>query len=66
MTSYKAAKETINAYKNITSYFNESLSCTDMYNMLHFEMRFGEAETQVIIAALILSGAKFKREEGEK
>ena len=66
MISYKAAKETINAYKNMTSYFDKSLSCTDMYNMLRFQMRFGEAETQVIIAALILSGAKFKREEGKK
>lgn len=66
MISYKAAKETINTYKNMTSYFDESLSCTDMYNMLRFQMRFGEAETQVIIAALILSGAKFKREEGKE
>ena len=56
----KAAKESIEAYKDMTSYFDNSMSQEDMYNMLRYRMQFGEAETRVIIAALVLAGAKFK------
>ena len=56
----KKAKESIEAYKDMTAFFDESMSQEDMYNMLRFRMRFGEAETRVIIAALVLAGAKFK------
>lgn len=56
----EVAKETIEAYKDLTAYFDESMSQEDMYNMLAFRMRFGEAETRVIIASLVLAGAKFK------
>ena len=56
----KAAKESIEAYKDMTSYFDKSMSQEDMYNMLRYRMQFGEAETRVIIAALVLAGAKFK------
>lgn len=58
----KSAKEAIEAYKDNTAYFDESMTQNDMYNMLRYQMRFGEAETRVIISALILSGAKFKHE----
>lgn len=57
----KAARETIDAYKGMTSYFDESMTQEDIYNMLRYRMHFGEAETRVIIAALVLSGAKFHK-----
>lgn len=56
----KDAKESIEAYKDMTSFFDESMTQEDMYNMLRHRMRFGEAETITIIAALVLAGAKFK------
>lgn len=31
-----------------------------MKDMLRYRMRFGEAETNVILAALVLAGAKFE------
>ena len=33
---------------------------SDMKKMLLYRMRFGEAETNVILAALVLTGAKFE------
>ena len=56
----KSANEVIAAYKDMTCYFEESMTQADMYNMLRYRMQFGEAETRVIIAALIVAGAKFK------
>ena len=56
----KAARETIEAYKNETAYFDGSFAQNDMYKMLRYRMNFGEAETRVIIAALVNSRAKFK------
>lgn len=56
----KKAKESIEAYKDMTAFFDGSMSQEEMYNMLRFRMRFGESETIVIIAALVLAGAKFK------
>lgn len=58
----KAARETIEAYKDNTAFFDGSLKHAEMYDMLRYRMRFGEAETRVIIAALINSGAKFATE----
>lgn len=58
----KCAKETIEAYKDMTAFFDESMTQNEMYEMLRYRMQFGEAETRVIISALILSGAKFKDE----
>lgn len=55
------AKAEINEYKDHTAYFDKSISATDMYEMLRYRMRFGEAETRVILASLKLAGAKFKR-----
>lgn len=46
--------------KDDTNYFNYELTMDDMWNMLRYRMQFGEAETAVIIAALIRSGAKFR------
>lgn len=56
----KAAKETIQAYKESTCYFDGTIKQEDMYNMLRYRMNFGDAETRVIIAALVNAGAKFK------
>jgi hypothetical protein len=58
----KSAKEAIEAYKDLTAFFDESMTQNEMYKMLRYRMQFGEAETRVIISALILSGAKFKDE----
>ena len=59
MTKAKA-REIIEANKDNTAYFDKSISAKEMYEMLRYRMRFGEAETKVIIAALEVSGAKFK------
>ena len=58
----KAAKETISAYAEMTAYFDNSITQNELYNMLRYRMAFGEAETRVIIASLVLAGAKFKPE----
>lgn len=50
----------INEYKDKTAYFDDSLSHGEMYWLLHKKMGFGEAETIVILAALIKCGAHFK------
>lgn len=55
----KAAREEIERSKDNTSYFNGSLSAAYMKDMFRNRMHFGEAETNVIIAALVLAGAKF-------
>lgn len=54
----KAAKEAIEQYKDRTRYFDGSLNMADMTWMLR-DMLFGEAETNVIMAALVLAGGKF-------
>lgn len=58
----KAAKETVEAYKDMTCYFDGSMTQKNMFQMLKYRMGFGEAETRVIIGALVMTGAKFKEE----
>ena len=53
------AKEVLDIWKNKTGYFDSSISYGQMESMLRYRMRFGEAETQVIMMSLILAGAKF-------
>lgn len=60
ITSIEEADQVIEEYKNDTSYFSEDVSQEKMFNMLRFDMRFGQAETLVIIASLIKAGAKFR------
>lgn len=60
------AKDTIEAYKHLTSFFDESMTQNAMYEMLRYRMQFGEAETRVIIASLVIAGAKFKKEDERK
>ncbi len=56
----KAARENIEVYKERTAFFDGSISQLDMYEMLRYRMAFGEAESRVIIAALIIAGARFQ------
>ena len=53
------AKDVLNLRKNDTGYFDGSISYEEMESMLRYRMRFGEAETQVIMMSLVLAGAKF-------
>lgn len=50
----------ISENKDYTSWFDGEYSMDSMWNMLRYRMQFGEAETAVILAALIKAGAKFK------
>ena len=42
-----------------TNYFSGELKFVDMFDMLRYRMDFGEAETELILAALVNAGAKF-------
>lgn len=57
--SHEDCRRIINENKENTNYFNGKISFDGMYEMFRYQMRFGEAETAVIIAALIRAGAKF-------
>lgn len=59
----KAAKETVETYADMTAWFDESMTQREMFEMLRYRMQFGKAETRVIIAALVMAGAKFKNAE---
>lgn len=58
----KSAKEVIEKEKErkMTSYFDGEISMSEMHHMLRNQMQFGESETNVILASLVLAGAKFK------
>lgn len=56
----KLAQAIIEHSKNNTAYFDNSMTREEMFDMLRYRMRFGQAETEVIIAALVIAGAKFK------
>ena len=58
----KQERETIEAYKNMTAFFDGETTREEMYEMFRYRFRFGEAETRVIIASLTLAGAKWKTE----
>lgn len=53
-------KKIITDWKDETNYFTGNLEYKDMYWMFRYRFSFGEAETQIILAALELAGAKFK------
>lgn len=52
-------RKIIDDWKGNTNYFDGILSVDEMVEMFT-NMRFGEAETQVIMASLMACGAKFK------
>ena len=56
----KHARECVEAYAHLTGWFDGSIAQRDMYEILRYRMQFGEPETRVIIAALVMAGAKFK------
>lgn len=56
----KQERETIEAYKDMTAYFDGTLTRSEMFDMFRYRFHFGEAETRVIISALVLAGAQFK------
>ena len=60
----KAAWELIEKFKDETNYFSGCIKLDDMKDMLRNQMQFGEAETEVILAALTIAGAKFQ--DGEE
>ena len=60
----KTAWEQIEKFKGETNYFSGSLKLDDMREMFRDRMGFGDAETEVILAALTIAGAKFQ--DGEK
>lgn len=64
-TTKKSAKEVLDLFKDSTNYFNGHVSIHEMRDLLRNRMRFGSAETNVIIAALVLVGAKFTTEYAE-
>lgn len=57
----KLARAIIKKYLKDTGYVNGEIAITDMYEMLRDRMHFGNAEAQVIIAALTLAGAEWKK-----
>lgn len=63
--SEKQCNEIITEHKDSTQYFNEQMTFDEAYNMFRLHYEFGEAETKVIMAALMKAGAKFRQCEGE-
>lgn len=57
----KTAKEILDKYKNQTFYFNGEIELENLKEMFRY-MNFGEAETNVILASLVLAGCKFRIE----
>lgn len=55
------AREALERNKDATGYFSGQVKATDMAIMLR-QMGFGVPETNTIIAALVLVGAKFRAE----
>lgn len=54
------AKKIIDKYAGETNYFSGIIDINDMWDMFRNRYGFGEAETAVILASLVRSGAKFK------
>lgn len=56
------AKRTIEKIKtdNATNYFSGKLKLNYMYEMFRYRCGFGDAETNLILAALVASGCKFE------
>ena len=57
--SWEECRKIIAEHRDKTNWFDGSVSMDSMFNMLRYQMRFGAAEATIIIAALILAGAKF-------
>ena len=55
------AKEILNIWKDETNYFNGTLTEGEFESMLRYRFGFGQAESIVILTALVLAGAKFAK-----
>ena len=51
----------VNDWIGNTNYINDVIALDDMIEMFVNDFHFGEAETQVILASLMMCGAKFKK-----
>lgn len=60
--SIEECNQIIKENKDNTAYFDREITQDEMWSMLRYRMGFGEAETGVIVAALIKAGARFKME----
>ena len=60
--TYDDCTRIIRENKDSTAWFNQECSMDDMWEMFRYRMQFGEAETAVLLAALIKCGAHFKQE----
>ena len=58
--SAEEATKIIQKYKDDTAYFSKDVTMEEMWRMFR-QLHFGEAETAIILAALIKAGAKFKQ-----
>ena len=59
-TAHQNAKEIIKRHADNTCYFDCTITTAEMYEMFRERFGFGNAEAQVIIAALTLAGAQWK------
>ena len=57
--SEEACDTIIRQNKDDTAWFDESVTFDSMVDMLRNRMKFGEAETAILMAALIKAGARF-------
>ena len=60
----KEARETIERYMDSTAYKSVEINMNGFYGTLR-QSGFGMDESNVIIAALVLAGAKFQLNDGE-
>lgn len=58
--SEEQCNKIIEEHKDNTMYFNEQMTFDEVYNMFRLHYGFWEAETKVIVAALMKAGAKFR------
>ncbi len=57
--SWEECRKIIAEHKDKTNWFDGSISMDAMFELLRYQMKFGAAEATIIIAALILAGARF-------
>ena len=56
-------EDVLDYYANKTEWFDGTVTRESMYDMFRNRMCFGEAESNVLLAALEFAGAKWKKEE---
>lgn len=56
------ARQMLQEHKAETNFFNGCISEVAFYDMLRYNMGFGMHEAETVIAALVLAGAKFRKD----